>query len=121
MSAQALTALERANMIRITRKCQRLALAEGPPREVIKAIVTPPEELATYRLHALFVPSDSRGLIPWFGAKRLRRALADLNAQYPLGRLWHDRLRLRDLTRDERQRFVQAVIENAPRAWRERC
>lgn len=106
--------------VRTTRRRQRLALREAPPATLVGTLIDPPSELATYRLGLLFACGENgaRGVIPGFGASRLRVALAKLSRE---GHWWaHTETRLNSLTTEQRRALLAAVLEVAPPAWRRR-
>ena len=121
---QHMQALERANATRTARSRQRRALQGAPAPAIYAVVVDPTPELASYKLGVLFAPAKNHRtgdglLIPRFGRKTLTKALSDLSALYPRGRRqYHLDLRLRDLTRPERERVMRAITSRAPASWR---
>lgn len=106
--------------VRSTRRRQRLALREAPPATLAATLMEPPAELATYKIGLLFACTEdgARGVIPGFGASRLRCVLAKLSRQ---GQWWaHTEARLSSLTVEDRRVLLAAVFEMAPPSWRRR-
>lgn len=109
--------LAMANAIRSARREQRLALRALPAQQLVRALIDPPSELASYRLGQLFVNREPGcgGVIPGFNVRRLDRALAKLRRQ---GYGWADsQTRLRQLSLTQRRLLMRAVLEMAPAAW----
>lgn len=107
-----------SSVLRSERRRQRLALREAPPSEVVRAIVDPPPELASYRLIHLF-GNTYGGAIPGFSTGRLRAALRRLNRENPYGRRWSEQIRLGGLSRGDRQLLVAAITRHSPPTWSE--
>lgn len=103
---QHLRALQHAQEIRLGRAAQRVALRNARPDVIAAALIAPSPELASYRLRDLFGRST---IVPGYGPARLARALRDVQWERPQGRRWSDELRLRDLTRGERQRLAMRI------------
>lgn len=103
---QHLRALRQAQEIRLSRAEERRVLRASRPGEITVALIDPSPELASFRLRDLFGRST---IVPGFGSRRLAQALRDIERKHPLGRRWSDELRLRDLTRGERQRLAMRV------------
>lgn len=118
--SQSLEALDRANAIRVEGAKTRRLLTGTSASAVRDAIVDPNPGLAALTLRRLFCLPSCRGPVPRFGERGLNRALTTLAAQGRSGRrAWHPELRLRDLTRPERVRLIQAIALHAPKRWRE--
>jgi hypothetical protein len=97
---------------------QRKALVGKPVREVVAALVNPTEELAALRLRVLLTPGKTHaGPIPKLGEIGIGRALEKLGLRSN-GEPWHDHLRLRDLSEDERRQLVRALIDQGSQPWR---
>lgn len=114
-----MVALKRANEIRLERAEQRRQLVGAPVAEVVQAILNPTPALAGIRLSTLLVPDNGHepGVVPRIGKARLSYAFAEIKRRYPAGRHWHEALRLCDLSEAERQRLVDALLEQAPKSW----
>lgn len=112
--------LAEANAVRLEAARQLRELRGEPAAEIIAALRDPTPEFARYRLRRLFTPGGNGGsLVPRLGARRLHRVFMKLAADQSLGRLhWHPDLRLRELTRRERDRLVAELIAVAPKSWR---
>jgi hypothetical protein len=117
MPAQHLEALERAMYLKTEGPRQREALVGQPVEVVIRALLKPTEELASLRLPLLLGGSrgDARGPIPGVARKQFELELESLPRR--IGG-WHPRLRLRDLTPLQRERFVVAMIMRSTPKWR---
>lgn len=112
-------ALAIAEKKRLERARQRDALLDAPPEVVIAALVSPTEELASYRLSVL-IANHGHGAIPLIGPAKLNAAFREVVRLYPVGRqVWHPALRLRDLSEAERSRLVAALVRRSAPAWRE--
>lgn len=103
---QHLSALQRAQEVRLSRAEERRALRGARPGGIATALIDPSPELASFRLRDLFGRST---VVVGFGSRRLAQALREIHLEHPLGRRWSDELRLRDLTRGERQRLAKRV------------
>jgi hypothetical protein len=105
--------LERAKEVRqgARRERDRL-LAAGSWLELAPALIDPTPEFGVYTLASLFARRSNIGpkLLAGISANRLRRLLDKLTEEQPCGRIWHDRLKLRDLTEGERRRLVRALL-----------
>lgn len=108
---QHLSALRHAQAVRLDRAAQRVALRNARPGVIAAALIDPPPKLASYRLRDLFGRCT---IVVGFGPARLAAALRSIEWKHPLGRRWSDALRLRDLTRGERQWLAMAISR---RAW----
>lgn len=118
---QRLVNLSRADEKRIEASRQRKELIGAPMHRVVPAVIHPTDELASKKLATLFTPGkNGAGLIPRVGRQELNRAFIDLLQCYPTCRQWwHPGLRLSDLTELERRRLVNALVQRAPKSWRE--
>lgn len=97
---------------------QRDALAGQPMREVIPALVNPTPELASLRLRVLFLTNqEASGPIPRLGKRAMNQAFALLERREN-GEPWHDRLKLRELSEDERRRLIRALVQQGLPSWR---
>lgn len=118
---QHLRALSDANRVRVARAQTRNGLRGASPREIVRALVDPPPELAGSRLRPLFGATDrghNSGLIVRFGPARLERALNRYNESSVCRDITCEH-RLCDLTERERRALARAVIAEAPRSWAE--
>jgi hypothetical protein len=116
--SQPMQALALADQVRCRRSSERAELRGKPKAIVASAVIDPTPELASYRLRDLFAPTSREriGLLVRFGDHHLNRAFNRLAGDYPLGRSWHSEIRLRDLSRTERERLVGAIFAVAPNA-----
>jgi hypothetical protein len=103
------TAHEASRRLRSERARQRRELRGAPPQELVRAIIHPSDDLASYRLSALFGAREGSGVIVGFGAYRLEHAMlrAGLTSDP----------RLRDLTEAQRRHFAAALLAEAPKGW----
>ena len=108
--------LQLANRTRQVRARQRRALRGAPPRTLLPVVIDPPKELASYQLRELF-GTYCRGLIPMLASSKLDRVLASLNRRC-VGRNWHRDMRLRSLSKREREMLCEELMRKGPRAWR---
>jgi hypothetical protein len=112
-------AAEVSAILRIERRRQRQELRTLTCREVVERIIHPTPELASYRLHVLFAP-NTPGFdrpIPRFADGRFEQMIALLRRR---GCIWADpKIRLRQLNEYQRRHLVRALMQVAPRAWRE--
>lgn len=121
MNAQTAEALKLANDIRIEAVRQRNALVGRPVREIVEAIVHPTDELASMKLKQLFARKgrEQVSLIPKFGPAKLRKALERMPERRQHGRqVWHEDMRLRELSEMERRLLVRTLVEVAPANWK---
>jgi hypothetical protein len=104
--------------LRAKRRREREQLRTLSCSAVVNRIVHPTPTLASFRLSALFTPTrGSDRPIPGFGPVRFEQALMFLRWQ---GADWVDpQKRLRDLTVSQRRFLAQAIMDAAPRPWRE--
>lgn len=114
---QNLKALAAGNEMRFERARLKQELQLSPASEVVDALVNPTPEFASYRLANLF-PRGGNTLIPRVGPRKLAEALRELMQEQPAGRVWHPHLRLRELTRVERERLAAALSKRAALGWR---
>jgi len=107
--------------LRVERRRQRQELRTLTCREVVERIIHPSPELASFRLHALLAPVVERPAldhpIPQFASGRFEQMIALLRRR---GCTWADpKIRLRQLNEYQRRQLVRALMQVAPRAWRE--
>jgi hypothetical protein len=105
--------LRRATAIRQEARTERdRLLAARDWRTLAPALIDPTPEFAVYSLASLFGRRSTVGpkLLAGISAAGLRRLLAKLTDENPLGREWHEGLKLRDLTERERRRLVRALL-----------
>lgn len=121
MTSAPLTALAQANRVREIRAAQRDELRGVAAEVLVSTLLDPPAELASYRLRDLFATeAGARGVIPRFGRVGLGRALQRYNGREGNFRAIHSSLRLRDLTKRERQEVAKAIVAVAPESWKQR-
>jgi hypothetical protein len=101
------TANAASGRLRSERARQRRELRGAPPQELVRAIVHPTPELASYRLSALF----GHGLlIRHFGPAKLELATRKAGC--------NSATRLRELSEISRRDLARAVYDLAPRKWK---
>ena len=112
-------AAEVSATLRVERRRQRQELRTLTCREVVEHLIHPTPELASYRLQHLLAP-NTPGFdrpIPRFATSRFDQMIALLRRR---GCSWADpKIRLRQLSEYQRRQLVRALMQVAPRAWRE--
>jgi hypothetical protein len=111
MSAHLEQATRRSSELRSARSEQKAALRGQPLQTLVPALVNPTRELATYSIRQLFTGKHTSGVIRRVNSATVARAIRELNKERM--RLWHDGLKLGELTERERRRLVREILRAA--------
>jgi hypothetical protein len=103
------TANAASGRLRSERARQRRELRGASPQELVRAIVHPTPELASYRLANLLGQGRDNSLFRYFGPARRARTLRRVNMA--------PNLCLRDLSERRRHELANAILAEAPRRW----
>ncbi len=89
-----------------------------PTAAVLDLLNTPSPSLHLVRLRTLFAPADITGALQGVSMRALVRALDGLNQSYPGERNWSTETTFGALSREERRRFLKALLREAQRSQR---